>query len=488
MEAIVVGAGLGGLSAAAHLRASGYDVTIFEKNEMAGGKMSEVRSAGYRFDSGPSLITMPFVLEELFTALGTTLEQHIDLIALDTICRYHFADGTSVDAFSDLPRFQNQIASLAEEDAPALMQYLQYSREIYELTAPVFLEQSVHEFSSYQKLTTIKALLSAWKLDAWRTVHEANASFFRSPKVVQIFDRYATYSGSNPYLAPATLNVIPHVEYTLGSYYIRGGIFRLAESIIELLKDRGVSIQFRQPVARVLSEQERVVGVELESGEKVLSDVVIMNADTIYAAQSLIEDRTINRLALEPSCSGVVFLWGVSRKYSQLSHHSIFFAEDYEREFKEIFQELRYPSDPTVYVSCTSRSDSSHAPDGCDNLFALINVPYMHGSRDFGSEIERLKIRVLAKLERAGLADLSSSIVFERVISPVDLWRRYNANAGSIYRISSNSKWSAFNRPANRSRSFRGLYYVGGAAHPGGGVPLVIRSGKIAAELVVQRR
>ena len=476
----VVGAGLGGLSAAIHLAGRGKQVTVYEKNETPGGKASELRASGFRFDTGPSLLTMPFVLQELYDAADAQPEERVELVPVDPICRYFYPDGAMLDANTDEQTFREQVRALSPSDADAVTRFLDYSQRIYELTSDIFLFHSLTDLKALLRPNNLRTLLRLPQIDPFRTVHEGTTSFFRDPRIVQLFDRYATYNGSNPYAAPATLNIIPYVEYRLGGYYVRGGMYALVRSVEPIARRLGVDFRYGASVERITVDGGRVTGVKL---------AVVSNADAVFTMTRLLdatgagaERRSRRYERLEPSCSGLVFLWGVRGRHERLAHHNIFFSEDYATEFDDIFVRHLPPHDPTVYVSITSRADATHAPEGHENWFVLVNMPHVtEENRHADPAVTRAA--VLRRLRRAGF-DIEADIVFEESITPAELERRFNANRGSIYGISSNSRNAAFLRPRNALRSPKGLYLCGGAAHPGGGVPLVLLSGKLAAEAV----
>ena len=499
----IIGAGLGGLSAAIHLALRGMAVTVYESNATAGGKAAEVRKDGFRFDTGPSLVTMAFVLEEIYDAAGASAEERVEFVAVDPICRYFYPDGVVLDACADEAAFREQVRAISPSDADAVTRFLDYSQRIYELTSDIFLFHSLTDLKALLRWKNVKTLLRLPQIDPFRTVHERVQGSFRDPRLVQLFDRYATYNGSNPYTAPATLNIIPYVEYRLGGYYVRGGIHALVRSLEAIATRLGVDFRYNTPVGRIVVADDVVTGV-ITDGVFHAHDAVVSNADAVFTMTTLLQSegvaapegvagasgnsskassrRAARYARLEPSCSGLVFLWGVRGRNDRLTHHNIFFSDDYAAEFADIFERHTTPSDPTVYISITSRADAGDAPDGCENWFVLVNMPYLT-EVNRNADISGIRASVLHRLRRAGF-DIERDIVFEETITPSDLERRYNANKGSIYGVSSNSRNAAFMRPRNRIGSPRGLYLCGGSAHPGGGVPLVLLSGKIAAALL----
>jgi phytoene desaturase len=491
-DTIIIGSGLGGLSAALILAHSGQRVLILEKNATTGGKLGQVITDGFTFDTGPSLLTMPFVLEDLFAQVGEELSSHLTIQRLDTICRYFFHDGTTIDASSSLDKFRGQVSLFSPDDAVNLESYFNYSKKIYEAAAPLFLFSPFREISALLSKVALKGLGKLPSIDAFRTVHAAHEHFFVSPHLRQLFDRYATYSGSDPYQAPATLNIIPHVEYSLGSYYIGGGMYRLAQCLENLIRQRNGFFQFNSTVKKIRYTGGRIRGVLLESGESLECRNIIANSDAVWTFENLIDGfphKTELMTQLEPSCSGLVFLWGINAQHSRLCHHNIFFSCDYRSEFVDIFERKIPPEDPTIYVSITSKSDPTHSPAGSENWFVLLNMPALHSGHPAWTSdlITSIRRQVLDRLALSGFEDLEEKITSETVITPETFLQRFYTNRGSIYGVSSNSRYAAFLRQPNRSRELKGLYFAGGSAHPGGGIPLVLLSGKHAATLLLQR-
>jgi phytoene desaturase len=483
---LVIGAGLGALSGAIRLARMGFDVTLFEKNPTVGGKLNEVRLGEYRFDTGPSLLTMPFVIDELFEFAGFSREEFLEFVPVEPICRYFYPDGATLDASTDIAKMKSEMAKLSVDDANAYESFLKYSERIYRLTADIFLFSPIHEFAKLIAWRNLRTLLRLPQIDPRRTVHQGVASFFKDARLVQLFDRYATYNGSNPYRAPATLNIIPYVEYVLGSYYIRGGMYRLAEAMLHVATALGVKINTSAKVEKILHDGRRVTGL-IVNGEKIAGDDVLCGQDVVVAYNQLLDGfkkqrEKLNRL--EPSSSGLVFLWGVGKKHPALAHHNILFSGDYEKEFDQIFAAQRPPDDPTIYVAITGKSDPAHAASHGENWFVLLNMPYLTEGLNWKDETARVRQLVLQKLRNMGF-DIERHIE-ESCLTPEEFYQRYLSNRGSIYGISSNRRSSAFKRPANRSRDLRGLYFAGGSTHPGGGIPLVLLSGKIAAGLIAE--
>lgn len=486
----VIGAGIGGLAAASLFASRGCSVVIFEKNGTPGGKMQEFVKDGYRFDTGPSLFTMPFILENLFEHCGEILSDYITYSEPEPLCRYIYRDGVIFDNDQDRSKTEKEILKFAPKDAGAYSSFLDHSGELYRKTADAFLLNPLYELSDLKKLN----LLDALSIDAFSTVSDKVDSSFSSSYLRKFFKRFTTYNGSSPFQAPATLNVIPHVELNQGGYYVNGGLYRIAESLEKLALKQGVQIQYNTGVSSINVENRAISSLLLENGERFEADITVSNADATDTLLNLLPDGAISdrkkrkQSQLEPSCSGFVLMLGCSKKWDLLRHHNIFFSENYEREFDQIFSEKVLPDDPTIYIANTSFSDPGHAPkDGC-NLFILINSPYVTDQQQWDEEAPAYRDKVIKMLEKAGLDGLKESIEVEEMITPKDFLNRYGSNRGSIYGTSSNSTFSAFLRPRNRLKSLKNLYLVGGSTHPGGGIPLVVQSAFNAVELFERDR
>lgn len=485
-KVVVIGGGVGGLSGAIRLAQMGYKVHLYEKNKILGGKMGRIHSDGFRFDTGPTLLTMPFVVEDLFLFVGHNISDYMQLTPIEPICRYFFTNTVTFDASSNIDIMLNNIARLSLKDVKNYIRFLKYAEQIYKKTSSVFIFSPIHEVRKILKWQYIVRLPSIIQIDPFRTVHQSVKNFFEDQRLVQLFDRYPTYNGSDPFRAPATLNVIPYVELGLGGYYIKGGLYQLIETLAKIAKNLNVRIHTEKKVERILHDNHQVNGVLIED-ERIDADVVLCNGDVVTSHNNLIEGfpKIRNKLnRLEPSLSGLIFFWGIKGQYPQLKQHNIIFSQDYEREFKQIFQDLIPPDDPTIYISISSKSDKSHAPEGCENWFVLINMPYLSDNRKWEDhETGQIRHIIMKKLKHLGI-DIEGKIQCEMKITPQDFANQFQSNCGSIYGISSNTKSSAFKRPPNRSRQLQGLYFAGGSTHPGGGVPMCMLSGKFAAELI----
>lgn len=489
---VVIGAGLGGLAAAIRLASRGFAVEVLEKNERPGGKVNIRQARGYTFDTGASLLTMRHVVEDLFESAGRRLEDYLDIQPLDPICRYRWPDGTHLDTSTDLARTAEEIRRVAPGDVDGFRRFLADARRKYEVAERTFLAHSLNDLPRLLRPRYARDLAA---LSSWRTLSAHVGRYFRSPHLRQLFNRFATYNGSSPYRTPATFALIPYVEFGLGAWYVRGGMYRLPAALARLAAELGVVLRTGAEVEQINVEGGRVRGVRLSGGEVRACETVVANSDAVETYRRLIApeargrsftERKLSRI--EPSSSGFVLLLGAARRYEQLAHHNIFFSSDYPSEFRSLFDELRPAAAPTVYVCATSRTDASQSPPGHENLFVLVNAPALNTGTRWEEEAGAYRDVILRRLETFGLEALSASVEYEHVITPEDFQSLYGAHRGALYGISSNSTLSAFLRPPNRARHIRGLYFAGGSTHPGGGIPLVLLSGKMAAELIIQDR
>jgi phytoene desaturase len=449
--------------------------------------MNEVRAEGFRWDTGPSVITMRHVFEDLFRAAGRRLEDYLTLLPIEPLTRYFYADGTILDATRDLSHMAAQIAALDERDVEGYLGYLAYAARLHRITGKVFIYDEPPTPASLLRVPILDAL----HVDAWRTMDQAIRGFVRSPHLRQLLGRFATYVGASPYRAPATLNVIAHVELNGGVWYPQGGIYAIARAMGRLASELGVHLHTGCPVAQIAVHEGAVQGVTLMDGSFHAASAVIANVDVATVYEKLLptefsDPRRRERLMGQAtSCSGFILLLGVEGTHPQLAHHNIFFSQDYRREFADIFRRGVPPDDPTIYVAITSKHDAQDAPPGCENWFVLVNAPPLSASFDWAANGAAYRDHVLARLAAFGI-DVRGQIRAELVLTPVDLERLTGARRGALYGASSNNPLTAFQRPHNRAADLKRLYFAGGTTHPGGGVPMVTLSGAVAARLVLE--
>ena len=483
-KAIIIGAGLAGIASAIRLAVKGYSVDVYETASQPGGKLSEIKSGDFRFDAGPSLFTMPQYVDELFRLAGKNPADYFQYKRLDTICKYFYEDGTRLNAYSDRNKFASEIEKNTADSAASVIDFLDKSEKIYQITNPVFLQRSLHKLLNYFNWTTLKSLLRLPQIDAFRTMNKSNSSQFRDSKTIRLFNRYATYNGSNPYKAPATLNVIPHFEQHFGAYFPEGGMYSIVRSLADLAKLCGVKFHYNTYVDEIELKDEIVSGVRIGS-EVHEADLVVSNMDIWYTYRKLLKNITAPEKILlqERSSSALIFYWSINRTFEELDLHNIFFTEDYEKEFHHIWEKKDIYHDPTIYLNISSKLEASDAPAGCENWFTMINVPSNSG-QNWDAFIDDVRSNILSKLSCILKTDISALIINEQILDPRKIDSQSFSYQGSLYGSSSNNQFAAFLRHANFSSKIEGLFFAGGSVHPGGGIPLALLSAKIVDGLV----
>ncbi|WP_316830962.1 1-hydroxycarotenoid 3,4-desaturase CrtD [Pedobacter aquatilis] len=478
-KAIIIGAGIAGIASAIRMAVKGYEVEIFEANTYAGGKLAEINLSGFRFDTGPSLFTMPKYVDELFELAARNPQDYFTYEKLNEICKYFYEDGLKLTACSDTKQFVHEIEDKTASSAEEVYRFLKKSETIYRITHRVFLERTLHKLKSYLHFDTLKSVFRFGKIDAFRTQNQANSHFFKDKRVVQLFNRYATYNGSNPYQAPATLNVIPHFEYHFGAFLPKNGMYSIVKSLQKLAEDVGIKFHFGQKVEEILYKDNKIKGVKV-NGKVIESAAVVSNLDIWFTYKNLLKDFPAPKklLTQERSSSALIFYWGIKGSHPELGLHNILFAADYEQEFKAIWKEKTIYTDPTIYINITSKKIKSDAPEGCENWFVMINVPANTG-QDWTQLIIEAKGHILNKLNRILGKDFSEAIICEQILDPRSIESKTGSYQGSLYGNSSNNQFAAFLRHPNFSNKIKNLYFCGGSVHPGGGIPLALLSAKI---------
>ena len=484
----IIGAGVGGLAAAVRLAVAGHRVTVFEGRATFGGKMHQLTLPGpdgpYRFDAGPSLFTLPALVDELFRLAGREPADYFRYERLDPITHYFFADGTRLSAWADPAKFAAEVEAKLGAPAADVRRFLARSGRAYDATAGTFLHRSLHKIGTYLRRDTLRAVAALPGLGLLGTMHQRHQKAFGDPRLVQLFDRYATYNGSDPYQAPATLSLIPHLEHGIGAYYPEGGIHRIASSLARLAEELGVQFRYDEPVQEILVADGRVTG--LRTARDIYDfGLVVSNMDVMPTYRHLLPTQPApeRTLAQPRSSSALIFYWGVAREFAELDVHNIFFSEDYRREFAAIFQEKTVADDVTVYVNITSKKTPTDAPPGHENWFVMVNVPHDEG-QDWAALTARTRAAVLRRLHRALGVDVAPLIRAERTWTPPGIAADTSSWGGALYGSSSNNPLAAFLRHPNFSGRLAGLYFCGGSVHPGGGIPLCLHSARIVAELI----
>lgn len=484
-QVIVIGAGMGGLAAAIRLRVAGHEVDVLEANPYAGGKLSVIEAGGYRFDAGPSLFTQPGYHADLFNLAGKRQETYFTYRRLSKVCHYFWADGTRLTTPSDPDVLASELERVLGEDAATVRRYLRRGREKFALAGEIFLNRPLQKLRSYTDAAVAKAILRIGRLQMFESLHDLNARTFRNPKTIQIFDRYATYNGSDPYRTSALYSMIPSFEHGEGAYFPTDGMTSIGTSLVKLAEDAGVRFHLSTRV-EAIHRVGAAWSVQTQTASRT-ADAVISNADITHLYRNLMPDTPAPERALSQplSTSAVVFYWGIKATFPELGLHNIFFSEEYQEEFKDLFDRVLWPSAPTVYVNISSKEKPDDAPPGCENWFVMVNVP-ARTDLDSAEAVAALRMRVLEILSQRLGRDIEPLIEAEEVLTPTLLARRTSGWQGALYGSNSNSLFSGFWRHPNFSDALPGLFFTGGTVHPGGGIPLALKSGQIAAGLAAE--
>lgn len=482
-KAIVVGSGIAGIAAAIRLANKGFSVDVFEANAYSGGKLTVLQLGNYRFDAGPSLFTMPEYVNELFRISERDPRDYFEYYTCKTACHYFFEDGTFLPFPADKKQLLEEVGKTLQVDTRPLEKRFEKSAFIYEKTHRTFLESSLHKWKNYFSKEILKTVAAIPGLDIFTSMHKANEASLNHPKLVQIFDRYATYNGSDPYQAPGILNIIPHLEHGIGTYFPKQGMHSITTSLVKLAEELGVKFHYNSRVEEIVEDGKNLKGIKVNS-VFIPADVVVCNSDVKPAYKYLLKNVKAKKKTLkqEPSSSAMIFYWGIKKQFDRLDLHNIFFSSDYKNEFEHIFKNHTVCDDPTVYIHVSSKYVATDAPEHGENWFVMVNVPSNSG-QDWEILRNEIRNKILSKLSRMLGEDIENLIEEEDFLDPIRIEQRTSSFAGALYGASSNDRMAAFFRHPNFSK-VDGLYFVGGSVHPGGGIPLCLLSAKIATNLI----
>ncbi|KAI0118409.1 phytoene dehydrogenase [Nemania sp. FL0031] len=509
-KAIVIGAGAGGIATAARLAKAGFSVTVLEKNSFTGGRCSLIKHDGHRFDQGPSLLLLPKLFREAFFDLDTTLEaEGVELLRCPTNYNVWFSDGENFELTTDLARMKTQIERWEGKDGfKRYLMWLQEAHTHYELSVARVLSRN---FTSIWQLAVPKFVLTGLQLHPLHTIWNRARLYFWSERLRRVFTFATMYMGMSPFKAPATYSLLQYTELAEGIWYPRGGFQTVLAALQRVGERLGVEYRLNTPVTQILthSDRETVRGVQLESGEILQADTVVVNADLVYAYSNLFPETSRQVIKYgealrqkDGSCSSISFYWCLDRKVPELQTHNIFLADEYRESFDAIFERQTLPDEPSFYVNVPSRIDPSAAPEGRDSIIVLVPVGHLVESKGFGASangesgikrerdwtalVSQARRAVLATITaRTGCAPLEPSITHEIVNDPFTWEDMFNLDKGSILGLSH----SFFNvlafRPRTRAKGFRNAYFVGASTHPGTGVPIVLAGSKITSEQIL---
>ncbi|MGE3537418.1 MAG: phytoene desaturase family protein [Candidatus Tectimicrobiota bacterium] len=488
----VIGGGLGGLAAACTLAARGYEVVLFERNVWLGGKAAVYEQDGFRFDMGPTILTLPSVLQRLFAEAQRPLQDYLDLVPLDPQWRAFFPDGSRLDLWAECERMRVALEAFVPQAGvgEGYARFLREAGHLHDIAARYFFWRAVGSiWDTFDARRTFQpsVLNDLRRLRPGRSVASTIRKYVPEPRVAQMLDHFTQYVGSAPDASPAVLCGIAAMQTGEGVWYPRGGTGALPQALTRLAGELGVDIRTGTGVRRILTEAGAVCGVETETGSRIPLAAVVSNADAVRTYRDLLGSargqRLLQRQRYEPACSGLVFYLGLERSYDHLLHHNFVFSRHPEEEFETIYRRGEPAPDPTCYVCAPARTEPQVAPPGGEALYVLVHTPYLRPHHDWRRLLPAYRRVVFDTLAHtAGLVDLEQRLVVEHVLTPDDIQQRYQVLHGAIYGLASHGRWLGAFKPGNRSPVVRGLYLAGGAAHPGPGMPMVLMSGWIAAD------
>ncbi|MCH2065212.1 MAG: phytoene desaturase family protein [Roseibacillus sp.] len=490
---LVIGAGLGGLSAAISLRAEGFDVEIIEKNDKIGGKLNFKEIDGFGFDLGPSIFTLPQFFRSLFERAGREMEDYLELEAVHPHWRNFFEDGMVLDLDDDpgvMRRELNKLPGDAVHHWHQFQNFLTYARGQYELVNDGYFARGLDNLWEFIRHYGWRKLL--FKMDHRNSMAESIAKHFDDDYLRRIFEYFIKYVGSSALDSPGYMNMMPIIQFDYGLWYVKGGMYNLARGLGRLLEDLDIRVRLGQEVGSIDRSGGRVVsGVTLEGGSRLTADYVVCNMEVLPAYRKLLSEppafmKKLQRFA--PACSGLVLHLGTNRVYHELAHHNFFYSKNQNKHFHTVFRDGELPEDPTIYMVAPTRTDPSKAPEGCDNLKILPHIPPINPENPHTmDDYLALKERVIDKLERMGLTDLRRHTIVEDLLTPPDIERLYNSNRGSIYGVVSDWKRNQAFKAPKQSSKYSNLFFTGGSVNPGGGMPMAILCGQKVSDRVVAR-
>ena len=483
MNAIIIGAGIGGIATSIRLAKKGYKVDVYEQNSYPGGKLSVFEQDGFRFDAGPSLFTLPELVDDLVELQNENSNIEFPYKKLDESCRYFWEDGKRITAYTEPEKFGAEVEKVFNVSAKVITDYIKNAEFKYEKSARIFLEKSLHKTSTFLSKEILPALLNIYKFGLFESMNQVNQRKLKEPKLVQLFNRFATYNGSDPYQAPGILTSIANLELNRGTFYPKGGMYQITDTLVKVAESLGVNFHYNAGVEKIKVEEKEAKGV-MQNGEFVPADLVVSNMDIYPTYKKLLSEEKQPEAILnqERSSSALIFYWGIDRQLDELGLHNIFFSKDYQNEFHHIFKKKSIAPDPTVYVNITSKHTPEDAPEGMENWFVMVNVPANNG-QDWDKLIPEIKESVLQKLERMLIVGISQHIKTESILEPRTIESKTSSYQGALYGSSSNNRYSAFLRHPNFHQKIKNLYFSGGSVHPGGGIPLCLLSAKIIDDL-----
>lgn len=488
----IIGAGLAGLASACTLAARGYKVVLFERNEWLGGKAAQLEGARFRFDMGPTIVTIPSVLRRIFAEADRRMEDYLELVRLDPQWRCFFQDGSALNLVQDPERMSAELECFAPgtNSGRRYLDFLKLSERLHDISRRFFFYKPIgglRDMFDIKSAFDPSVLGDVLAMRMGRSVAGTVRSFTPDARVAQMMDHFTQYVGSSPYGSPAVLCGIAHMQTEEGIWYPMGGTRAVPVALERLARELGVEIRTNTFIAKIQTQGSDVTGVRTHRGEEIPLRAIVSNCDAVRTHRELIKGavgaKFERRRKYEPACSGVVLYLGLNKRYGHLAHHDFVFSRDPQEEFEWIYKKGEPAPDPTCYLAATTCSEPATAPPGGEALYVLVHTPSLRPHHDWKKMLPSYRKVIIEKLKTTGqMPDIEDRIVFEGSLTPQDIHDRYHVLDGAIYGLASHGKFLGAFKPGNRSPDLRGLYLAGGAAHPGPGMPMVLMSGWIAAD------
>jgi len=481
MRAIIIGAGVGGMASACRLAKLGISSTIYEKNNSVGGRLNSIREKGFRIDTGPTLLLMPWVVREFFSDVGRKIEDYLELEKLEPVYRINFDDGSTIAPSSEKQNMLKAISSISKSDADSYDRYLKDYKKYYEIALKEFI---LKNFDSPIEMLSLSGIFSLISGGALKDLYSKTGEYFKDPRVRISFSLQAIYIGAPPHSIPSVYGLIPYVEFTEGVWYPKGGLSAFSDALERLCGEFKVGLRKGAEVKRIIIENGQATGVELSDGTIDKADIVISDADLPYTYLRLIPEKQRQHMKdkkvenLDTSCSAFMIYLGIDGSYD-IPHHNFILPLDFKKTFDEIFKSKVLPLKPGIYISNPSSHDPTLAPKGKSVIYILVPVPNLSGNVDWKKEKAALREKVLSEVEKIGLDGIKDKIVFERIYTPEDWKGLYSLEKGATFGLSPTLWQSAALRPPNKDPKIKNLYFVGASTHPGSGIPIVLLSSKL---------
>ncbi|MDU1570685.1 MAG: phytoene desaturase family protein [Enterococcus hirae] len=484
---IVIGAGVAGLSAAVRLQKLGYEVTLYEKDRQVGGKMNQIKTAGFTFDLGPTIVMMPEIYREVFEFCGKDPDDYISMKKVDPMLKLYFNKEEPIEFSNDLIELTKTLENISPEDTQGYFAFLADIYQRYTIAKEAFITKS---FRGFWDFYNPKSLWAGIRLRTFSDAYTSISKFVKDDRLRKSLAFQTLYIGVSPYQGPSLYTIIPMIELFYGVYFIEGGMYTLATSLARLFEELGGKIVYETSVDEILIDNKIAKGIRIGK-EQVMADAIVCGADFPYAMKELIPDErqrgkyTNKKIAkFEYSCSCFLMYLGLDKKYPEEHLHSIYFAEDFKKNVDDLFERGKLPDDPSFYLYRPSLMDDSLAPEGQEDLYVLVPVPELSKYEKWTEQTMqayRQKIIRLLK-EKTIFKDIDEHIVSETLITPKDFSERFNAYNGATFGLKPTLKQSNYYRPHNKFSAAENLYFCGSSTHPGAGVPIVMQSAKLAVE------